>query len=129
MLDHMFLIAMKKLRSSHSVTPLIEADHVNDKSVPLPMPHRIPCIRGIGIFFVRASVDWHHAKVIAEFIQLRQLSWRLRSRDWVTPAMRDYRMEGVWGVPRSSTSKRRSVLKSFRIWRLVPMCDSSLANL
>ena len=69
-LDHVLLVAMKELRSSHGVTSLIEADDVDDQSVSLPMPDGIPGVGGIGIFFVRASIEGHDAEIIAKFIQL-----------------------------------------------------------
>jgi hypothetical protein len=40
-----------------------------------------------------------------------------------------YRIEEALGVPRSSSNKRRNILKSFRMWRLVAMWDTSVANL
>ena len=69
--------ALDGLRSSHGVTSLIEADHINDQSVSFPMTDGIAGVGGIGILFVRASVGWNDAEVIAELIQLGQLSRRL----------------------------------------------------
>ena len=47
------------------------------------MPDGIPGVGGIGILFVGASIKWHDAEVIAEFIQLGQLPRRLNQLYWI----------------------------------------------
>ena len=69
-LDHMLLVAMKKLAASEIMAPLIETDDVDDQRISPPMTHGVASEPVIGISLMRTSIGGYDAKIIAEFVEL-----------------------------------------------------------